>query len=299
MNLCDQTIPCTELRVAAVDVPLTEEMLGALDLAGSCYTNLETGLALVWVFAASPTAAEAARARIAEGLPAWAAGFQGPLPTPAVVHLRQEDWAHSWRRLFKAFRISRRLVLKPSWEAWPAAAGDLVIELDPGMCFGTGYHGTTRACLEFMDDLAARLGAVAFLDAGCGSGILSLAAAKLGFDPIYAFDHDPQAVQMARENLAGAGVRHVPLVSADLADYVPPRPCRVVAANILAPVLLAQRQHLCQWLDLTAGPAYLVLAGILAEQYPPLRDAMCALGCREVGCRAIDEWTSGCFECAP
>jgi ribosomal protein L11 methyltransferase len=291
-------VPGVELRVEAAAVPVIEELFGALGLSFSSWTNIETGQALVWAFAESAAAAARHGAALTEALPAWAGLLPGTLPVPRVVNLRREDWATSWRRFFHAFRASRRLVVKPSWEAFAAGPHDIVLELDPGMCFGTGYHGTTRACLGFLDDLVTRLGPVSFLDVGCGSGILTLAAAKLGFGPLRAFDHDPQAVHTARGNLAAAGVTAVELVAADLAEYVPPAPSRVIVANVLATVLEAHRDRLCSWLDRSLGPGYLILSGVLPTQYPALRAAFLEVGCREVANRTLDEWTSGCFAVA-
>lgn len=289
------TIPCVEVRVAAALVPVIEELFGALGLGFSSWTNVETGEATVWTFAGSTPEAERQCTRMTGEFQAWAAVLPGPLPVPRVAPLRQEDWAHSWRQRFPCFRASRRLVIKPSWEVFAAGPGDIVLELDPGMCFGTGYHGTTRACLEFMDDLAVRLGRVPFLDVGCGSGILSLAAVRLGFRPVQAFDHDPQAVQATTGNLATAGVAEVEVVTAELAQYVPRTPARVIAANVLAPVLEAHRDRLISWLDRSAATGYLVLSGVLTSQYPGLRATFAAAGCRELDCRTLDEWTSGCF----
>jgi ribosomal protein L11 methyltransferase len=270
-------------------------VFAALGLAFASWTDVETGEARAWAFADSAAEAQQQCALLAAELRAWSASLPVPPPVPQVVLVEQEDWGSSWRRHFPAFRASRRLVVKPSWETSAAGPGDLVLELDPGMCFGTGYHGTTRACLEFLDDLAAQLGPVSFLDVGCGSGILSLAAARLGFWPLHAFDHDPQAVQVAADNLAAAGVTGVALVSADIGEYVPPGLCRVLAANVLAPVLIAHRDRLCSWLDLTAGTGYLILSGVLTTQYAELRSAFCGAGCRELSQRTLEEWTSGCF----
>ncbi len=290
------TVQYVELDVAPGDIPLVEEVVGALELTCASWASVESPRALVWVFADSAALAEQYCKRIAAGLAAWTDPFHGDVPTPRVTCRRREDWANSWKRLFPAFRASRRLVLKPSWETFAAGPTDIVLDLDPGMCFGTGYHGTTRACLEFMDDLAAELGPVSFLDAGCGSGILSLAAARLGFQPLAAFDHDPQAVVTARDNLAKAGQCRVAPVVADLADYDPPQRFRVIAANVLATVLETHRRRLCAWLDVADAPAYLILSGIETGQYPHLRDAYTALGFTEQACRTLDEWTSGCFE---
>ncbi len=290
------SVPCVEMEVLPGDIPLIEEVLGALDLTCASWANVESRHALVWVFADTAALAEQYRERIATGLVAWADQFQGAVPTPRLTHHHREDWAHSWKRLFPAFRASRRLVLKPSWASWVSGPDDLVLDLDPGMCFGTGYHGTTRACLEFMDDLADQLGPVSFLDAGCGSGILSLAAARLGFQPIAAFDHDPQAVLTAQDNLDRAGQRGITPVVADLADYEPPQRVRVLAANVLATALETHRRRLCAWLDVSHAPAYLILSGIETGQYPRLRDAFAELGCAERARRTLEEWTSGYFE---
>jgi ribosomal protein L11 methyltransferase len=292
-------IPCVEVSVASGDVALVEDVIAALGLSCASWLNVDSGAALVWVFADSAAEAEHYGRLVAAGLTARAGLFRGRAPTSCVTTLRREDWEHSWKRHFPAFRASRRLVLKPSWESFAGGPDDIVLELDPGMCFGTGYHGTTRACLEFMDDLATRLGPVSFLDAGCGSGILSLAAARLGFLPVAAFDHDPQAVETARENLAKAGLTAVNPVVADVADYVPPQRYRVIAANVLATVLEAHRERLCAWLDVAATPAYLILSGIETGQYPRLREAFAELGCAEWACRTLDEWTSGCFDVCP
>jgi ribosomal protein L11 methyltransferase len=162
------------------------------------------------------------------------------------------------------------------------------------MSFGTGYHGTTRACLEMIDLLSVQLPGAAFLDAGCGSGILALAAAKLGFAPVRAFDSDPQAVAIARGNLERNGVE-VTVDVADLAAYPAAPPCRVVVANILAPVLIAQAEKLVSFLDCRTGDSHLILSGILSSQYPDVRQRFQSLGGRETATRTLDEWTSGSF----
>ena len=126
--------------------------------------------------------------------------------TAAIEPLPRTDWAEAWKKFFHTRRISRRIVIAPSWEPYAARMGDCVLMLDPGMSFGTGLHGTTRACLAFIDRLAPRLSGAAFLDAGCGSGILAIAAAKLGCRPVNAFDCDPAAVADAQANSARNGL---------------------------------------------------------------------------------------------
>jgi ribosomal protein L11 methyltransferase len=211
----------------------------------------------------------------------------------SVDSVRKQDWAECWKEHFHTFRASRRIVVKPSWEDFtPENAEDIILELDPGMSFGTGYHGTTRACLEFMDDLADELGPVSFLEAGCGSGILSLAAVKLGLSPVVAFDHDPQAVMCAKENLELAGIEGVDVSTADVAEFAAPEPFALVAANILAHILDTYAESVAAFV---APDGHLLLAGILTEQYPKLKARYEALGFEELRSRTINEWTSGVY----
>ncbi|HXC93406.1 MAG TPA: 50S ribosomal protein L11 methyltransferase, partial [Geobacteraceae bacterium] len=115
---------------------------------------------------------------------------------PTVSLLKEEDWANSWKVNFKPTRIGKRLVMKPSWELFTPEAGDIVLELDPGMAFGTGTHATTRLCLEAMEKLlteeaSSPIGATALLDVGCGSGVLGIAAALYGAGKVTCIDIDP------------------------------------------------------------------------------------------------------------
>jgi ribosomal protein L11 methyltransferase len=123
------------------------------------------------------------------------------LPEPRVVFLAETDWAEAWKAGYGVLRIGRRLVVRPTWrDDYAPRPDDLLIELDPGMAFGSGLHPTTRLCLEVLED-ALRPGQVV-LDVGTGSGILSIAAARLGAARVLALDTDPLAVQIARENVA-------------------------------------------------------------------------------------------------
>ena len=285
---------CLRIQPEIDDAPILGELLAAIEIDASSWRDAATQCVTFRVFTEAQEDAERARARLLAELPQWQDLLNdGDSLSTEIIAVRDEDWAEAWKQYFHLFRVSDRLVVRPSWEAYESKPGEVVVEIDPGMCFGTGHHGTTRACLEFMDELAARYGSVSFLDAGCGSGILSLAAVRLGYGPVRAFDHDPDAAMVTRENLERAGhAADVDVCTADLADFVPAAPYRVVAANILAPVLIQNATGVVDWVE-PAG--YLLLSGILSEQYAEVRDLYVSLGVVEERTRCIGEWTSGCF----
>ena len=144
-----------------------------------------------------------------------------------------DDWADRWRAFHKPVRIGDRLHVRPPWEP-PSADGLLEIAIDPGQAFGTGGHDTTRLCLELLLDLEP---GGAFADLGCGSGVLAIAAAKLGWSPVLGVDHEAESVEATRENARVNGVE----VSASRADLraAPAPTAPTVAANLLRPLLLA------------------------------------------------------------
>ncbi|HLA19781.1 MAG TPA: 50S ribosomal protein L11 methyltransferase [Dehalococcoidia bacterium] len=137
-----------------------------------------------------------------------------PLVSPVrwrrARRLREQDWRDSWKRYFRPRRIGERLLVKPSWATYEVAAGDMVIEIDPGMAFGTGQHPTTAMCLRALEEsVSGERPDAAVLDLGTGSGILAIAAARLGAKRVLALDTDPQAVKAARQNAAANGVAGV------------------------------------------------------------------------------------------
>lgn len=204
---------------------------------------------------------------------------------PQVSVLPYENWAESWKRNFPVQRIGRRIIIKPSWRTHRARNGQAVIELDPGMSFGTGQHATTRFCLKMIERLAAP--ARSLLDVGTGSGILSIAAAKLGCSPICAVDNDPIAVRIARENARLNGTRF-PIRVAALQELITAKENDIVAANILADVLLAYRRKLAA---LVAEDGFLILAGILTREAPQVRRAFTSLRFKVVACETKGNWT--------
>ena len=196
-----------------------------------------------------------------------------------------EDWKLSYRRHFTTERIGERLVVRPPWEPEPSEG--IVVTLDPGLAFGTGKHETTRACLEYIDSLSGEGGR--FLDMGCGSGILSISAAKLGYLPVSGFDVDQEAVDASVDNAAlnGVDVGYFKYgLGAKVKRELPK--ADLVAANILGPLLIRFADEIVPCVG-----KRLIISGILSEFYPEVLAAYESRGLAEVSRRTIGEWTTG------
>lgn len=210
---------------------------------------------------------------------------------PKCTPLPRSDWAEGWKRFFHVEHISPRVVVRPSWEAYEAQPGDCVIQLDPGLSFGTGKHATTQACLRFLDQLAIEDADRTVLDMGCGSGILSIAATLLGFRSVQGFDNDPDCIRVSQEN-AELNKVTLPFYLDDLAHAH--GPSEVVVANILAPVLIEFAPSVAASVAQDTR-ARLVLSGILDEQYAAVKRAYEAQGFCEVESLLVETWRSGLF----
>ncbi len=185
--------------------------------------------------------------------------------TATTTPLPPENWAETWKRFFHTEKVSNRIWIKPSWESCTAASDDIVLEIDPGMSFGTGQHGTTRGCLHCLDVIATLHPGQRLLDVGCGSGILAIAGARLGFTGITAIDNDPDAIRVARENAALNHADTIAFRVADLASLSNLPPFETVVANILATVLI-ENTSILTTLVATTPSASLILSGILNPQ---------------------------------
>ena len=198
-----------------------------------------------------------------------------------VSDVPDDDWMFAYRRHFKTELVSPRILVQPEWE-------DLaVIRFDPGMAFGTGKHETTKACLQYIDECAAQGGS--FLDMGCGSGILSIAASKLGFSPVAGFDVDQEAVDASISNAAKNGVE-VEFFKYALGGRVRRELPKVdlVAANILGPLLIRFADEIVE-----SVKGRIIISGILDELYPEVLAAYESRGLKEVSRKTIGEWTTG------
>ena len=195
----------------------------------------------------------------------------------------EEDWATAWKQYFKPQRVGKNLVVKPTWETWDAAPDDLVIQIDPGMAFGTGLHGTTRLCLIGLESAVFSGAAVA--DVGTGSGILSVCAALLGAGRVEAVDNDPLAVRVARENVRVNGVEH--LVQCAEASAPPPGEFDIVVANILADVILGMAGDL---FSAVKPGGLLIASGIIAPRADDVAKGLSAAGFRTGSVTEEGEW---------
>jgi len=175
-----------------------------------------------------------------------------------VEELEDRDWSVTWRESFGAMRFGRRLWVCPSGER-PDQPDAIVVQLDPGLAFGTGTHATTAMCLEWLD--AHPPAGQSVIDYGCGSGILAVAASKLGASTVVAVDIDPQALQATRENASRNGIEHG--IQAVLPDGLETGQVDVVLANILAGPLI---EHAARLAALVRPGGAIVLTGILAAQ---------------------------------
>lgn len=150
-----------------------------------------------------------------------------------VNEVQNEDWETSWKKYYHTFKIGSRLVIKPSWEEYLPEQGEIIIEIDPGMAFGTGIHASTRFCLTFLDEYVK--GGEKVIDAGCGSGILSIAVAKLGASTILAMDIDQVAVTVAKENIILNQLQDkIKVRLGDIVEEIEAMNADIIVANITA-----------------------------------------------------------------
>ena len=146
----------------------------------------------------------------------------------------EEDWANNWKQYYKPVKITDKIVIKPIWEDYKKQDGELIIELDPGMAFGTGTHETTRMCIKALDKYVKPNTTV--FDVGCGSGILAIAAAKLGSKHVVGVDLDPVAVASSKENISFNSIDNIEVLEGNLLDVVDGK-ADIVVANIIAEII--------------------------------------------------------------
>jgi ribosomal protein L11 methyltransferase len=224
---------------------------------------------------------ESLRERIAR-LPEFGLSPGGPVNGRPV---EEADWANEWRKYFHPVEIGKRLVVMPSWEEYSGDPARVIVEIDPGQAFGTGGHATTRLCLEALDELI-RPGMVV-ADIGTGSGILAIAAARLGASLVYATDIDLLPRTVSRENVERNGLAEVVHVLEIDAFDEQARDCDLVVANIVAAVI----EEIAPTIPARLKPGGLLVAsGIVDELLPGVLEALVGAGLELIEIREDEIW---------
>ncbi|HHW66695.1 MAG: ribosomal protein methyltransferase [Epulopiscium sp.] len=184
--------------------------------------------------------------------------------------LHEEEWANSWKKYYKPIKIGKNIVIKPSWEEYTSTdEREIIIEMDPGMAFGTGTHETTAMCLELLEKYITK-GNIVF-DIGCGSGILGIASAKLGASSVIGVDLDANAVKVAKNNVNSNHVEHIMKVyEGNLLDVVNEK-ADIVVANIIADVIIELSESV---LDFLNPKGFFIASGIIKERLQDVQEAM-------------------------
>jgi ribosomal protein L11 methyltransferase len=211
-----------------------------------------------------------------------------------VRRVPPQDWTESWKRHFRPLEIDQALLIKPSWSARKPRQGQALVVLDPGLSFGTGQHPTTGFCLQHLVAHRRAEEKQSFLDIGTGSGILAIAAAKLGFRPIEALDFDRQAIQTARQNaLNNSVLRDIRFRRVDINSCQARGRFGLICANLVSPLLLQAQSRILARLQ---PRGTIVLAGILKKEFSAIRAAYEGSGLKLISSRSENEWRSGAFQ---
>ncbi|MFC0270061.1 50S ribosomal protein L11 methyltransferase [Metabacillus herbersteinensis] len=205
-----------------------------------------------------------------------------------ISEVNEEDWATAWKKYYHPVKISERVTIVPTWEMYePVHTDELIIELDPGMAFGTGTHPTTVLCIQALERYVQKNDFV--IDVGTGSGVLSIATALLGASSVKALDLDPVAVESARINCKINKVQHVVEVSQNNLLEGLEGPVDVIVANILAEVIV---RFVDQAHELIKTNGYFITSGIIHTKKAEVKDALLQAGFEVVETMVMEDWVA-------
>ena len=204
-----------------------------------------------------------------------------------IVGVNEEDWANSWKQYYKPIKIGEKIVICPAWESYKPAEGELVIRMDPGMAFGTGTHETTRLVIRLLEKYTTT--GCHMLDVGTGTGILAICASRLGAKTCRAYDIDPTAVRVARENIKDSGLQNVSCDQSDLLKQVSLEEGKydLVCANIVADIIIRMTPDVGDYMK---DDAVLLASGIIEERCDDVVSAFEAHGFKVVECLTDNGW---------
>lgn len=190
---------------------------------------------------------------------------QGNVITAAVF---EEDWSTSWKKYYKTTKLGKRIVIKPRWETYTPENDEIIIELDPGMAFGTGTHETTMMCIEFLEEYVKPQNRV--FDIGTGSGILAITASKLGASEVIGVDIDDVAVDAARENVEFNNINNVEIKCGNLVDVVEGK-ADIIVANIIADIIISLAKQIKDYLN---NDGIFICSGIINDRKKDVIEAL-------------------------
>ena len=208
----------------------------------------------------------------------------------AIVEISQvdeEDWANEWKNYYKPTKVGEKVVVKPTWEEYEAKEGDLIIELDPGMAFGTGTHETTSMCIQQLEKYVKQDSKV--FDIGCGSGILAIAAAKLGANDVLAVDLDEVAVKVSKENIELNKVEDkVKALHGNLMEVVSDK-ADIVVANIIADIIKILAKDIKNFMK---DDAVFISSGIIHAKVDEVKASLEENGLEIIEVQSLGEWNA-------
>lgn len=228
------------------------------DLIDESILNADKTIAAVSVFLPAERPYSDAVAFVRERMSA--AEIEGKIE---LIGVNEEDWANSWKAYYKPLHIGKKMVIVPAWEKYEEQPGEIIVRMDPGMAFGTGGHETTRLVIELLEETVRE--GIRVADVGCGSGILAICAAKLGAKECKAYDIDPVAVRVARENIKDSGLTNVTCDVSDLLKGVDLAggPYDLICANIVADIIIRMAPDVGRYMK---DDAILLASGIITER---------------------------------
>jgi len=189
--------------------------------------------------------------------------------TVEIKEVKDEDWSNTWKQYYKPTRIGNNIIIKPEWEKYDKEPGDIIIEMNPGMAFGTGTHETTTMCIEALEEVVTNEDLI--FDIGCGSGILGVVAAKLGAKKVVAVDFDEVAVGVARDNVTKNQVAdRVSVFHGNLMNNIDEKG-DVILVNIIADVIITMAPDFRHYLK---SSGTLITSGIILEKIEPVKKAL-------------------------
>lgn len=202
-----------------------------------------------------------------------------------VTEVYEKDWQDSWKKYYKPKKVGDKIVVKPSWEDYEKKADEIIIELDPGMAFGTGTHETTMMCIQKLEQYLKKDDAV--FDIGCGSGILSIAAAKLGAGKVIGVDLDAVSVESSRKNVAMNNVENIVQIrEGNLLDVVDEK-ADLIVSNIVAEIIIDMTKNIKKYLN---RDGIFISSGIILEKLDLVKESLESQGFVIVETYTMNDW---------